>query len=114
PHQLVSAFRATLEEVVESDLILHVIDISDPDRLAKKQVVLDVLKEIGAGDHALLTVYNKADLLENRNQRSETGMSRDPEFHGWIPDGLVVSAVTGEGLDRLVEEIVNHVSPIRV
>src|SRR5688572_28757748 len=63
PHQLVTAFRATLEEVVEADLILHVIDGSDPDRDEKQQVVLDVLKEIGAGDHSRLTVYNKADLL---------------------------------------------------
>src|SRR5690242_1182016 len=62
PHQLVSAFRATLEEVVESDLILHVIDVSDPEREAKRQVVLDVLKEIGANGHAMITVYNKADL----------------------------------------------------
>src|SRR5882672_1814195 len=63
PHQLVSAFRATLEEVVEADLILHVIDVSDPDRDEKCRVVLDVLQEIGAGDHPQLTVYNKADLL---------------------------------------------------
>src|SRR6185369_5816687 len=53
PHQLVSAFRATLEEVVEADLILHVIDISDPDWEEKRQVVLDVLEEIGAGNHAV-------------------------------------------------------------
>ena len=64
PHQLVSAFRATLEEVVEADLILHVIDVSDPDRDEKQQVVLDVLRDIGAGDHTILTVYNKADLLD--------------------------------------------------
>src|SRR3989449_9697520 len=64
PHQLVSAFRATLEEVVEADLILHVIDASDPDREEKQQTVLDVLKEIGAAGHPLLTVYNKADLLD--------------------------------------------------
>src|SRR5216117_2587019 len=51
PHQLVSAFRATLEEVVEADLILHVIDVSDADRDEKEQVVLGVLKDIGAGDH---------------------------------------------------------------
>src|SRR5438105_8333701 len=62
PHQLVSAFRATLEEVVEADLILHVIDVSDPDREDKRQVVLDVLKEIGANGHPMITVYNKADL----------------------------------------------------
>src|ERR1044071_9730370 len=64
PHQLVSAFRATLEEVVEADLILHVIDVSDPDREEKEEVVLDVLDEIGAGEHRMLTVYNKSDLLE--------------------------------------------------
>src|SRR5215813_13686693 len=63
PHQLVSAFRATLEEVVEADLILHIIDVSDPDHSEKQKVVLDVLKEIGAGDHAILTVYNKVDLV---------------------------------------------------
>src|SRR5262245_7220921 len=97
PHQLVSAFRATLEEVVEADLILHVIDVSDPDREAKRQVVLDVLEEIGANGHPMLTVYNKADLA------SEPPVSSD---------GFLVSAVTGEGLDRLVQEIVHRVSPV--
>jgi GTP-binding protein HflX len=98
PHQLVSAFRATLEEVVEADLILHVIDASDPGRAEKQQVVLDVLREIGAGGHLMLTVYNKMDL------------SPTP------PDGegILVSAVTGEGLDHLVSEIVHQVSSVRV
>jgi GTP-binding protein HflX len=99
PHQLVSAFRATLEEVVQADLILHVIDVSDPQREAKRQVVLDVLKEIGANGHPMITVYNKADLA------SEVL----PPF-----DGFLVSAVTGEGLDRLVQEIVHRVSPVTV
>jgi GTPase len=98
PHQLVSAFRATLEEVVEADLILHVIDVSDPDREEKRQVVLDVLKEIGAGDHPTLTVYNKADLLDT--------VAPD--------DGVLVSATAGNGLNELVEKIVQHVSPVRV
>jgi len=99
PHQLVSAFRATLEEVVEADLILHVIDFSDPDRDAKQQVALDVLKEIGAEGHPMITVYNKADLA-----------SELPRPH----EGFVVSAVTGEGLDALVQEIVHRVSPVTV
>jgi GTP-binding protein HflX len=98
PHQLVSAFRATLEEVVESDLILHVIDVSDPDREEKRQVVLDVLREIGAGDHPRLTVYNKADLWN----------AAAPE------DGVLVSATAGVGLNELVDKIVQHVSPVRV
>src|SRR5438132_8372666 len=103
PHQLVSAFRATLEEVVEADLILHVIDASDPECEGKREVVLQVLEEIGAGDHPILTVYNKADLLE---ASAESLDSIDTE--------ILVSAVTGEGLERLVEQIVAHVSPVRV
>jgi GTP-binding protein HflX len=107
PHQLVSAFRATLEEVVESDLILHVIDVSDPDRKEKEQVVLEVLKEIGAAEHPMLTVYNKADLL--------AGLPADayprPFEEG---EGLLVSAATGEGLDHLLSEIVHNVSLVRV
>jgi len=99
PHQLVSAFRATLEEVVEADLILHVIDVSDPDREQKRQVVIDVLNEIGAGDHQMLTVYNKMDLLPSGQE---------------VPEGILVSAATGEGLDDLVSEVLQHVSPIRV
>src|SRR2546428_8671957 len=100
PHQLVSAFRATLEEVVEADLILHVIDASDPDREEKQQTVLDVLKEIGAAGHPLLTVFNKIDLVPDL-KRAGSG-------------GIYVSAVTGEGLDCLVDEIVREVSPVRV
>src|SRR5213592_4889131 len=63
PHQLVSAFRATLEEVVEADLILHAIDGSDPDHDEKRAVVLKVLEDIGAGNHPMLTVFNKMDLV---------------------------------------------------
>src|SRR5438046_6455860 len=98
PHQLVSAFRATLEEVVQADLIVHVIDVSDPDRDEKEQVVLGVLQDIGAGGARTVTVYNKADLLDA----------------GAPAAGLLVSAVTGEGLDRLLDEIVHNVSPVRI
>ena len=101
PHQLVSAFRATLEEVVEADLILHVIDVSDPDHEEKREVVLDVLKEIGAGGHPMLTVYNKVDLVPQESV---------PD----LPDGLLVSATTGDGLERLVQEILHRVSPVTV
>jgi GTPase len=103
PHQLVSAFRATLEEVVEADLILHVIDVADPEREAKRQVVLDVLKEIGASGHPMITVYNKADIASHARRGGDD-----------IDDGFLVSAVTGEGLDRLVQEIVHRVSPVIV
>ena len=100
PHQLVSAFRATLEEVVEADLILHVIDASDRDWREKREVVLSVLQDIGAGNHPMLTVFNKMDLVA-QSQPDE-------------PGAIYVSAVTGEGLDRLVDEIVQEVGPVRV
>jgi len=99
PHQLVSAFRATLEEVVEADLILHVIDVSDPDRLEKRRVVLEVLEEIGAGDHPRLTVYNKLDLV-NPDDVLPTLQSNE----------FCVSAVTGKGLAELVSEISREVA----
>ena len=98
PHQLVSAFRATLEEVVEADLILHVIDASDPDRADKRRVVLEVLEEIGAGDHPRLTVYNKSDLIDPGDALPSL---QSNEF--------CVSAVTGDGLIELVAEIVREV-----
>jgi GTP-binding protein HflX len=120
PHQLVSAFRATLEEVVESNLILHVVDVSDWDREEKQKVVVDVLAEIGAADHPRLTVYNKADLLADAGIKpaptSMLGRFRLPVAAGFTPapDEVLVSAVTGEGLDELVEQILLHVSPVRV
>jgi GTP-binding protein HflX len=114
PHQLVSAFRATLEEVVEADLILHVIDVSDPDRDQKRQVVLDVLKDIGAGGHPILTVYNKADLLGEMRDGDRIPGVRNSVSVPHLPDDLLVSAVTGEGLERLVQEIVHRVSPVTV
>ena len=121
PHQLVTAFRATLEEVVESDLILHVIDVSDPDLEEKQQVVLDVLKEIGAGGHPIVTVYNKVDLLgtgeigdgDRIDGRDAPNLPGGGRQFGLRPR-LLVSAVTGEGLEHLVQEIENHLSPVRV
>ncbi len=98
PHQLVSAFRATLEEVVEADLILHVVDVSDPERMEKEETVLGVLDEIGAADHARFTVYNKLDLL---GPNDPLPLLKSNEF--------VVSAVTGEGLEGLVEQIMHEV-----
>ena len=100
PHQLVSAFRATLEEVVEADLLLHVIDVSDPAYKEKREVVLKVLEEIGAGNHPMLTVYNKIDLVPGLNPDGES-------------DGIYVSAATGAGLSELVEKISQEVSAVR-
>jgi GTP-binding protein HflX len=94
PHQLVEAFKATLEETVLSELILHVVDASEPQerRTLDVQAVDAVLEEIGAGDKPRLLVLNKADLLDEED-RHEVGV--------WHPAAVLVSASDGEGLDRL-------------
>ena len=98
PHQLVEAFKATLEETVLADLILHVVDASASEerRLADMQAVDDVLEEIGAGDKPRLLVFNKADLL-SEDERAETGLDH--------PEAVLISAREGKGLDRLRERI---------
>jgi GTP-binding protein HflX len=98
PHQLVEAFKATLEETVLADLILHVVDAAAPEgrRLVDMQAVDEVLEEIGTGDKPRLLVLNKADLLE-AEERGETSLRH--------PDAVLVSALTGAGLDQLRERI---------
>jgi GTP-binding protein HflX len=92
PTELVAAFRATLEEVVHADLLLHVVDVSDPHWTANVQVVRDVLTEIGAGDRPVLRVFNKIDRLA---PGAVTALQRSE------PDAVPVAATTGRGLDEL-------------
>jgi GTP-binding protein HflX len=96
PHQLVDAFRSTLEEVAEADLILHVVDGSDADPRAQISAVREVLGEIGAGEVPELVVINKADAAEpielDGLRRAERG-------------SVVVSARTGAGIAELLAEI---------
>ncbi len=98
PHQLVEAFKATLEETVLADLILHVVDAAAPEerRLADMRAVDEVLEEIGAGESPRLLVLNKADLLDPEG-RDEALLRH--------PDAILVSALTGEGLDELRDRI---------
>jgi len=98
PHQLVEAFKATLEETVLADLILHVVDASAPEegRLAYMQAVDEVLEEIGAGDKPRLLVFNKVDLL-SAEERRESELDH--------PEAVLASAQEGEGLDDLRERI---------
>ena len=98
PHQLVEAFKATLEETVLADLILHVVDASAPEqrRLADMQAVDEVLEEIGAGNKPRLLVFNKADLL-SEGERGEAALDH--------PEAVLISAQEGEGLDELRERI---------
>lgn len=73
PHDLVAAFRATLEEAVEADLLLHVVDTSSPMRERQQKVVDEVLQELGAGGKPTLTVYNKIDLCSSSDLSLLTG-----------------------------------------
>ena len=93
PTDLVKAFRATLEEVVYADLLVHVIDASNPDWRDQRDVVLKVLDEIGAGDKPVIQAFNQTDLLS----------SDETVYLG--REGVAISAKTGEGLNLLLEEI---------
>jgi GTP-binding protein HflX len=93
PHTLIASFRSTLEEVKDADLLLHVVDVSSPDVRERIEAVEEVLEEIQAGDLPVLHVFNKVDLLEDRNTKASLMAA--------CPDHVVVSARTGEGLDRL-------------
>jgi GTPase len=98
PHQLVEAFKATLEETVLADLILHVVDASDPESQRREAIaaVEAVLEEIGAADRPRLLVYNKIDLLDAESRRDI--LVGDVET-------VAVSAETGESLDTLRDRI---------
>ncbi|MDH1108824.1 GTPase HflX [Pseudomonas otitidis] len=98
PHKLVEAFRATLEESSNSDLLLHVIDAHEPERMAQIEQVLAVLGEIGADGLPMLEVYNKIDLLESM----EPQIQRDE--HG-KPERVWLSAREGKGLELLEQAI---------
>jgi GTPase len=96
PHQLVDAFRSTLEEVADADLILHVVDGSDADPRSQLAAVREVLAEVGAGNVPELVVINKADsadLIELEGLQLAERQS------------VVVSAHTGAGIDKLEAEI---------
>jgi GTPase len=102
PHALIKAFKATLEEVVLADLLLHVVDSTSPDAEFKIQVTEEVLKEIGAGGKERIYVYNKIDLLPG-----QTEPPRQEESIG-------VSALTGQNIDVLVEMIKKKVFGDRI
>ena len=100
PTQLVAAFRATLEEVTEADLILHVRDMAHPDSEAQRADVLGVLEALGLGADGesppMIELCNKIDLLEQESRAAiEAQCERDP-------DSLALSALSGDGLDRLL------------
>ena len=103
PTAVVAAFRATLEEVQESTLVLHVLDITHPNAAQMADVVDGILAEMGVSDKPRLMALNKVDLLDDRVD-SET-IDRALQFAGGEFGGIFTSAETGVGLDELLREI---------
>jgi GTP-binding protein HflX len=101
PHALVAAFRATLEEVAEADLVLHVIDASAPDRDRRVNAVHQVLDEVGAREVPLVEVFNKCDALTDGEKRRLVDRDRA---------ALCVSALNGEGMDELVDTMTSRLA----
>jgi GTP-binding protein HflX len=97
PPTLVAAFRATLEEITEAELLLHVVDISHPNACAHGQVVRETLEEIGVEDIPIVTALNKIDLLSDES----TILDQLDEFERGVP----ISALSGEGIPTLLSVI---------
>jgi GTPase len=118
PTMLIAAFRATLEEVIEADVILHVRDVSHEDAEAQMHDVEKILRELGidpANDpkrkHALIEVWNKADRLESAER---TRLANIAERRPAEERPVLVSAITGEGIDALESAVEARLSAGRV
>jgi GTPase len=101
PHALVAAFRATLEETADADLVLHIIDAAATDRDRRMHAVQSVLDEVGAVDVPMLEVYNKCDALTADERR---------RLQDQDPSALCISALTRQGIDELVETITSRLA----
>lgn len=104
PHHLIAAFKATLEEVTEADLLLHVLDVSHPNYRNLNEVVLNVLKELEAVDKPVITVLNKIDKIQDRSWLGE--------LQHVMLKPVAISAKTGEDLPMLIEKISDELSSL--
>jgi GTPase len=105
PHGVVEAFKATLEEVVQAELLLHVVDISHPRAAEQIAAVNGVLSEIGAGGKPTIMVLNKIDQF--------TGNGLLDKYLHQYPNAVAVSAKTGHGMPQLIDELGTQLRPIR-
>jgi len=101
PHALVAAFRATLEEVAEADLVLHVIDVASPEQARHRAAVRRVLEEVGASEVPTLDVHNKIDLVDGDERM---------RLQSRVPAAVPVSARTGEGVEALLRTVAEELA----
>ena len=101
PHTLVAAFRATLEETADADLVLHVIDAANPERERQMAAVTRVLEEVGAIEVPRVEVYNKVDMLSADERR---------RLQEADPSALLISAATGDGCDELLDSVASKLA----
>jgi GTP-binding protein HflX len=106
PHQLVASFKSTLAEVIEADLLLHVIDISHPGYAAQIEVVRATLEELGATDKPMLYVFNKIDAVEDRNTVALAGEKYTPSVFVAAGRNINMSGLKDAVLAALDEETV--------
>ena len=97
PHRLVDAFKATLEEALVADLLLHIVDLSNPEMEKQMETTVEVLRELGGGDKEILTVYNKVDQAVDPLTKIKA--------RNFVPECSFISAKTGEGIEGLLELI---------
>ena len=105
PHTLVAAFKSTLEEAVHTDILLHLIDVSHPQAIEQAEATLEVLKELGATDHPIITVLNKIDACQDPIILTKLRLK--------FPKTVQISALHRTGLDELSDRMIEELSRLR-
>ncbi len=106
PTDLVAAFRATLEETIEADFLIHVVDASHPYRDAQREAVMEVLYDLGAADKPTITVFNKSDLIQDQYEMRKLITE--------TPNSVYISARTADGIPQLIERVVTTMEGLLV
>jgi len=101
PSDLIDAFRSTLLESVHADVVLHVIDVSDPDMISKTQVVMEILADLKIPEEKIIAVYNKIDLAGNLDKQKIIGRSLTSPC-------VFISTKTHDGIDTLLSEVLTR------
>jgi GTP-binding protein HflX len=105
PHLLVAAFKSTLEEALEADILLHLVDVSHPMAEEQAQTTYEVLKELGAGQKPIITILNKIDACEHSSIINRIRMS--------YPKNVLISALRQQGFDELQEKMIQELQKQR-